>query len=555
MKGANGEMKWNVRWPLPQRRAGRIDFVPALWYGIELLTLTALYFATGRIGLSLAAVSGFATLVWLPSGLSVAALFLWGFRLWPAVALGAFLVNFFTGAPWFVAVGIAIGNTLEVVVSTALLKRAGVRAQLDSLHDVLTLVLLAAPIGTIISPTLGVGSLLLGKVIVWPAAFETWAAWWLGDMISLLLLTPVLLIWSQGPLVIPSRQRLLELSLLCTLVIAVGLFVFLRLLHPGRQEYPITYLVFPPLIWAALRFGQCAVASCLAIFSCIALVGSIQGASLFSADSLSLRLFFLQTFMGITAATTLILAAVMAERRALEQRKDAFIGMASHELRTPLTVLKGYTQLIQRQLARTQEHPHALRALARMETQTQQLSRLVDDLLDLSKIQAGKLTFIDENVDVDALVHEVVEQFQQANSQYQISIRGSTTGTLTCDRERLEQVLSNLLSNAVKYSPQAEQIIVHISSTAECLTVSVQDFGIGIPAMEQEKVFQRYYRVEGRHERTAPGLGIGLSISREVIEHYGGKLWVESVEGRGSTFSFSLPWQLPQQAVLNSHAR
>ena len=113
----------------------------------------------------------------------------------------------------------------------------------------------------------------------------------------------------------------------------------------------------------------------------------------------------------------------------------------------------------------------------------------------------------------------------------------------------------NLLTNAMKYSPQAEQIIVHLSSTAECLTVSVQDFGIGIPAMEQEKVFQRYYRVEGRHERTAPGLGIGLSISREVIEHYGGKLWVESVEGRGSTFSFSLPWQLPQQAVLNSHAR
>src|SRR5436305_11715205 len=90
MKGANGEMKWNVRWPLPQSRAGRIDFVPALWYGIELLTLTALYFATGRIGLSLAAVSGFATLVWLPSGLSVAALFLWGFRLWPAIALGGF---------------------------------------------------------------------------------------------------------------------------------------------------------------------------------------------------------------------------------------------------------------------------------------------------------------------------------------------------------------------------------------------------------------------------------------------------------------------------------
>ena len=363
-------------------------------------------------------------------------------------------------------------------------------------------------------------------------------------MISLLLLTPVLLIWSQWPLVLLPRQRLIELSLLSALVLAVGLFVFLRLLHPDHEEYPITYLVFPPLIWAALRFGQRTVVSSLAVLSSLALVGSLLGASAFPPDGLSLRLLFLQSFMGIMAATTLILAAVMAERRALAQRKDAFINMASHELRTPLTVLRGYTQLLQKQLAHT-EHPHALRALARMETQTRQLSRLIDDLLDLSKIQAGKLTFTDENVDVDALVHEVVEQFQQTNSNYQICTKGNASGTLICDRERLSQVLSNLLTNAVKYSPQAEQIVVHVTSTNQSVTVSVQDFGLGIPTEEQEKVFQQYYRIAGQHERTAPGMGIGLSIAREIIEHYGGKLWVESVEGRGSTFSFSLPWQLP----------
>jgi len=475
----------------------------------------------------------------------VAALFLGGSRLWPATALGAFLVNLLTGAPWPVAVGISIGNTLEAVVSTALLKRMQVRPELDSLHDVLVLVLRAAPIGTIISATLGVGSLLLGSVIVWPWVFETWRAWWLGDMISLLLLTPLLLTWSAWPQARASRKRLMELSLLSLFVLGVGLVVFLSLPHPDQKGYPITYLVFPPLTWAALRFGPRGATLALAVLSSLAIVGTILGVSPFSTGSLSLRLLFLQSFMGITAVTTLILAAVMAERRALEQRKDTFIGLASHELRTPLTSLKGYTQLLQRQWAGT-DHPQA-RMLARMEAQIEQLSRLIEDLLDLSKIEAGKLTFTDEPVDVEAQVREVVRQFQQVTSEYHISIQGSAPGTLICDRERLAQVLNNLLTNAVKYSPQAKHIVVHVTSTAQSLTVSVQDFGIGIPTTEQKNIFQQFYRIAGEHGRTATGLGIGLFLVREIIEHYEGKLWVESREGRGSTFSFSLPWQMPQK--------
>jgi signal transduction histidine kinase len=529
-------MKWNARWQLLQSRAGRIGLAPTLWYGIALLTLAAVYFGTGRLGLSLESVSDFATLVWLPSGLSVAALFLWGFRLWPAITLGAFLVSLVTGAPWPVAIGISIGNTLEAVVATALLKRKQVHPELDSLHDVLVLVLQASPIGTFISATLGVGSLLLGNIIVWPSVFETWSAWWIGDMISLLLLTPLLLTWSTWPQAKASRKRLMELSCLSMFVLGIGLFVFLGQTHLDS----VTYLVFPPLIWAALRFGPRGATIVLAVLSSLAIAGTILDTSPFSINNnLSERLFLLQSFMGITAVTTLILAAVMAERRTLERRKDVFISMASHELRTPLTSLKGYTQLLQRQAGK--EHPHA-RALARMERQIEQLARLIEDLLDLSKIQAGKLTFTDERVDVDALVREVVRQFQQTASEYQISITGSAPGTLICDRERLSQVVNNLLTNAMKYSPQVKQIIVHFASTAQCLTVSIQDFGLGIPATEQEKVFQQFYRIAGKHEQTAPGLGIGLSLARDIIEHYGGKLWVESREGRGSIFSFSLPW-------------
>src|SRR2546428_6385137 len=151
----------------------------------EILALFAIYFSTARLGLSLDAVSRFATLVWLPSGLAVAALLLFGYRLWPGILLGAFLVNLFNGAPPVVAVGIGIGNTLEALVGTYLLKRHGFSHALDRLRDVLLLVLLAIPLSTIISATLGVSSLLVGKVISFSSYYPTWRAWWIGDMISI----------------------------------------------------------------------------------------------------------------------------------------------------------------------------------------------------------------------------------------------------------------------------------------------------------------------------------------------------------------------------------
>jgi signal transduction histidine kinase len=445
------------------------------------------------------------------------------------------------GAPLLVAVSIGIGNTLEALVCTALLRRGQVHPALDSLHDVLVLILLAAPISALIAATLGVGSLSLGRVIAWSSAPVTWSTWWLGDMMSLLMVTPLLLTWSKWPQTTTSRKHLIELSLISISVLAISLFVFLGLLRPNHWDYPITHLVFPPLTWAALRFGPRGATTAIATFASLAIIGTIQGVSPFSTGSLWLRLLCLQSFMGITAATTLILATIVTERHILEQRKDEFICMVSHELRTPLTCLLGYTQLLQKQLAGS-DHQRTLRALARIEMQARRLSRLIADLLDLSKIQAGELTFVEETVDVDRLVREVVEQVQQTSQEHQISIEGSAPGTLVGDRERLNQVLINLLTNAMKYSPQAEQIIVHLASTAEGLTVGVQDFGIGIPKAEQEKVFERFYRGTGRQHRIATGLGIGLFIASQVIEHYGGKLWVESVEGQGSTFSFWLPW-------------
>src|SRR5947199_7367290 len=158
----------------------------------DILALFAIYFTTARLGLSLNAVSGFATLVWLPSGIAVAALLLFGYRLWPGILLGAFLVNLFNGAPAFVALGIGLGNTLEALVGTYLLKRTGFSLALDRLRDVLVLVLLAMPLSAMVSATIGVSSLFLGKVVTFASYYPTWRAWWIGAVVSILMVTPFL---------------------------------------------------------------------------------------------------------------------------------------------------------------------------------------------------------------------------------------------------------------------------------------------------------------------------------------------------------------------------
>ena len=357
--------------------------------GGEIVLLFAIYFGTARFGLSLNAVSGFATLVWLPSGIGVAALLLFGYRLWPGILLGAFLVNLFNGAPLFVAIGIGIGNTLESLVGSFLLKRYGFSYALDHLRDVFLLVLLAMPTSALISATIGVTSLLLGRVIALSSYVSTWSAWWIGDMISILIVTPFLLSWYAWHPGRVSSKQMVEIGLLMLLVIAVGLFVFLGLLDPNQRSYPLSYLVFPPLIWASLRFGPRGALSSILIFSVLAIVGTIKGLSPFSMAGPAQGLVYLQSFMGIITVTSLLLAAMMAERNALERRKDDFISMAGHELRTPLTTLQGYTELLQMRFDEL-SHQDALRSLSKMATQINRLSRLIADLLEPLKDPGGE---------------------------------------------------------------------------------------------------------------------------------------------------------------------
>ena len=228
----------------------------------------------------------------------------------------------------------------------------------------------------------------------------------------------------------------------------------------------------------------------------------------------------------------------------LERRKDEFISMTSHELKTPVTSLKGFTNVLQRRLIKLADE-QGLHYLTRIDAQLNKLTKLISDLLDVSRMQTGKLAFQIESFDLDTLVHETVENVQAATTTHQFFVEGRTDARMFGDKDRLGQVFINLLTNAVKYSPRANKVLVHLSRDHEQAIVSVQDSGIGIDEAHQQNIFERFYQVADPEEKTYPGLGIGLYISREIVERHHGRIEVQSRKGEGATFSVILP--LPQK--------
>jgi PAS domain S-box-containing protein len=224
----------------------------------------------------------------------------------------------------------------------------------------------------------------------------------------------------------------------------------------------------------------------------------------------------------------------------LVKRKDEFISMASHELKTPVTSLKGFLGLLQRRLT-LQRDEKALHYLARMDAQVTKLTKLINDLLDLSKMQTGQLDYREERFDLDELVQEIVETVQETTQTHHLLLEGQTQAEVSGDRDRIGQVLINLLNNAIKYSPQGDRVLVRVAISQNKALVSVQDFGIGIAKEHQHKIFERFYQVTDAEEKTYPGLGIGLYISYEIVKRHSGQMWVESKKGEGASFYFTLP--------------
>lgn len=232
-------------------------------------------------------------------------------------------------------------------------------------------------------------------------------------------------------------------------------------------------------------------------------------------------------------------------RKEQEERKDAFISTASHELKTPLTILKMQVHRLKKQ---RQAPADDTLAFNRIDTQINRLTGLIEELLDVSKINADKMVYAQDVVDLDALIEETTETFQQTSITHTIVVRGATHTTLVGDKERLTQVFINLISNAIKYSPQADTVEIDLDASAEQAIIQVCDHGIGVPPDQRKNIFERFYRAVDPNSKVFPGLGMGLYIAAEIVKRHKGTITVESDAGKGSIFRVTFP--LTQQTSL-----
>jgi signal transduction histidine kinase len=543
-------------------------------YALEVLGAAAVYFATARLGLDLAVVARQVSIIWPATGLALALLVLRGRRLWPAILLGAFAANALNDTPLLTSAGIAIGNVVEALLGATLLQRAGFQPAMRRLHDVASLFLLAACVSTISSATVGVATMCLTGTAPWSTFSSLWSTWWIGDAIGDLVTAPFVFVWADQARNRWRLQRLPEGALLLCSMFLLSLAVFVD--RGSAVPYPVHYLIFPAVIWAALRLGQHATATLVFGSMAVTIVATLAGRGPFVTTNIGASLLQVALFMAVVAVTGLFLGAATAERNRAERRrsedyarlrsseerlarqaeelatadrrKDEFLAVLGHELRNPLAPLQNGLELLA-----LGGNDQALVTHARqvMERQLRHLVRLVDDLLDVARIRSGKIVLEIDRVELAAMVASAVELarplIDARSHELQVILPPDTLWT-DADRIRLPQLLANLLNNAAKYTDEGGNITLSVAQLGADIVVSVRDTGIGMDSEALGNVFELFAQATGPAHTVQGGLGVGLSLARSIAELHGGVLTAHSEgPGKGSEFVLRLPAaQAPQ---------
>jgi signal transduction histidine kinase len=538
------------------RRLRETLFAPS--YVGQVVVVAVFYIVAARAGLQLDAVSGFATLVWPPTGIALAALLLGGYRLWPGIFVGALIANVWTGAPIVVAIGIATGNTLEALLGSYALKQLpGFRLSLDRVMDAVALIVLAAGLSTLVSASVGVTSLHLGGVVPRSDVMATWRSWWLGDAIGALLVAPPILVWATAAKMSRRPWRMLEAAALAASVLIASLLIFVVPVTSHTRAFDQAYVFFPLLIWAAIRFGQCGAVTTTFVVSAIAVWGTAMGNGPFVQSTLHGSLYALQTFMGMTAATFLILGASISERARAENElqsaynlvsqanraKAEFLAVMSHELRTPLNAIAGYAELLSLGVSGALSEKQA-DAVARIRTNQQHLLALIDDVLSFAKIEAGTIAITPQHVRLRNALDALEPLVRPELLQRKLSLSydpGDPELEVVADPTKLRQILLNVLGNAIKFTPQGGRIALDVLRDGDVAKIRVADSGIGVAAENLEQIFEPFFQVDSGTTREYPGVGLGLAISRDLARAMGGDVSIESTLGKGSVVSIALP--------------
>jgi signal transduction histidine kinase len=556
-----------------------------------------LYFASAKLGFLLASSTKQVTPVWPPTGIAIVALLVFGPRTAFGVFAGAFCVNLSMDEPWFAALGIAVGNTAGPLAGALFLTRVvRLDVTLSRVRDVLALVAFGALGSMTITAANGVACLAASGIIDWHHYASVWWVWWVGDAMGVLVVAPFLLTWAAHPKLAWRGPRLLEwLALFGTLALT-SRFLF-------WSAIPVTYAVFPFAVWAALRFGPRETASAMLMIATGAVWGRIHEQGPFAHGSEESQLVLLVLFVGVMGITALVLSAATAEREraeaalkhahfALETRVEertaelastnaaltrinselgrrsqelaakneeieSFVYVVSHDLRAPLVNLRGFSEelrtscgVLEQKLSQSDLPEPVAKDVSRIihddidgslhyvTASSSKLQRLIDALLTLSR--TGRDDYELERLHVPNLVRSTLDvlrgSIEQSGARIEVGALPDVHGDLTA----IGQVFTNLISNAVKYLQPGRPGLIEIAGEEqdELCHFWVRDNGAGLHPTALRRIFQVFQRF---HPELASGEGMGLAIVKRVVERHGGRTWVESESGIGTTFHVTLP--------------
>ena len=557
---------------------------------IGILSVALLYYFGATLGLRLAFEKTNASPVWPSSGIALAAVLLLGYRIWPGIALGAFLANVVgflanqaasASTVLVVSAVISIGNTLEAMAGAFLLQRwVGAGNPFYRTQDGFTFTAVAF-LACCVSPSVGTTSVSLAGIAP-PAAYgAVWFTWWLGDTMGALLVTPLLLTWGGAPQTRSSASRRVEAGLLFVSLLVASWVGFGGRLPGTEAQYPLAFLPIPWLVWAAFRFGPRGAASAAILTSAVAVWHTVHGAGPFVQSSVNESLLLLQAFVGIVAVTILTMAAAVAERRDAEarlrtahdglearveertrelvqvneqlrqaQKMEAIgrlAGGVAHDFNNLLSVVAGRSQLLLLHLA---PHDPNRRDVELIQKSAERAAKLTRQLLAFSR----KQVLAPKVVDLSAVV-TAVEPFLRRLLGEDIELAVSShegLGRVRADPGQIEQVVLNLAINARDAMPRGGRLTIETTNVeldetyarhrAEVrpgphVMLAVTDTGVGMDAATLARLFEPFFTTK----EPGTGTGLGLATVYGIVKQSGGHVAVSSEAGHGATFKVYLP--------------